>query len=112
MNKAEIAKTPAPPYYAAIATTIRTNIKDGYNEMGDVMEELVMKQPGYLGHEFARDGIGINVSYWQTLEDIKSWKHLQEHLVAQKLGKEKWYRSYKVRICKVERDYEFDNTDN
>jgi heme-degrading monooxygenase HmoA len=106
----KIAKTPPPPYYAAIATTIRTSIEDGYNEMADAMEELVIEQQGYLGHEFARDGIGINVSYWETIEDIKKWKYLEEHLVAQKLGKEKWYQSYKVRICKVERDYEFTNT--
>jgi heme-degrading monooxygenase HmoA len=105
----KIAKTPPPPYYAVIATTFRTNDNDGYDEMADAMEELVAEQPGYLGHEFARDGIGINVSYWQTLEDIKNWKYLEQHLAAQKLGKEKWYQSYKVRICKVERDYEFNN---
>lgn len=104
----KIAKTPSPPYYAAIATTIRTANDEGYDQMGETMETLVMQQPGYLGHEFARDGIGINVSYWQTLDDIKKWKHLEQHLVAQKLGKEKWYQSYKVRICKVEKDYEFE----
>jgi hypothetical protein len=28
-----------------------------------------------------------------------------EHMEAQSLGKDKWYESFKVRICKVERDY-------
>jgi heme-degrading monooxygenase HmoA len=78
----KIAKTPSPPYYAAIATTIRISIEDGYNEMAYAMEEFVIQQPSYLGHEFARDGIGINVSYWETIEDIKKWKYLEEHLVA------------------------------
>ena len=26
---------------------------------------------------------------------------------AQKLGKTKWYKEYKLRICKVEREYDF-----
>jgi heme-degrading monooxygenase HmoA len=108
----KIAKTPPPPYYAVIATTFRTKDVGGYDEMGDAMEELVTKQPSYLGHEFARDGIGINISYWNTIEDIKRWKNLEQHLIAQKLGKEKWYQSYKVRICKVERDYEFNDAGN
>jgi heme-degrading monooxygenase HmoA len=29
-----------------------------------------------------------------------------DHLLAQQLGKEKWYSDYKTRICKVERDYD------
>ena len=29
------------------------------------------------------------------------------HKKAQVLGKEKWYKHYKLRICLVDRDYEF-----
>ena len=38
-----------------------------------------------------------------------SWnkKSNLDHLAAQKLGIEKWYACYKVRICKVDREYEF-----
>jgi len=30
--------------------------------------------------------------------------------VAQQLGRDKWYTSYKTRICLVERDYGFDSS--
>ena len=102
-----IADTPKTPYYAVIFTSTRTADDQGYADMSISMVELAQRQPGYLGHESARDGLGITVSYWQNLEDIRNWKMNTEHLLAQQYGKEKWYSAYKVCICKVERDYGF-----
>lgn len=102
-----IANTPIAPYYAAIFTSLRTEGDDGYGAMSEEMAELAKQQPGYLGIEAARNEVGITVSYWCSLDDIKNWKANTRHLVAQKTGRDKWYEHYKVRICKVERDYEF-----
>jgi len=76
--------------------------------MADAMDELAKQQEGYLGIESARNEVGITVSYWQSLEAIRNWKANTDHLMAQKYGREKWYSGYKVRICKVERDYGFE----
>ncbi len=105
----EFAITPEPPYYAIIFTSLKTENDNGYNEMSERMLELVGKQPGFLGFESARDRIGITVSYWKNLESISSWKKNSEHVLAQNSGKETWYKSYKIRICKVERDYMFEH---
>lgn len=102
-----IAKTPPPPYYAVIFSNIRTQVDEGYEIMAEEMVEIAEKQPGYLGHESARDGLGIAVSHWESLESIRNWKMVAEHLVAQKLGRQKRYKAYKTRICLVERDYAF-----
>ncbi len=103
-----IANTPDPPYYAVIFTSLKTDAEEGYITMSDRMVELAMQQPGYLGHESARDGIGITVSYWQSLDSIKQWKLNTEHLFAQQQGRQQWYSHYKTRICLVERDYGFE----
>lgn len=102
-----IAQTPAPPYYAVIFTSLRTDVSDGYHETAARMELLALQQPGCLGYESARDGLGITVSYWKDLDSIRQWKANTEHLLAQKNGRDKWYSRYKTRICLVERDYEF-----
>ena len=102
-----IAKTPTPPYYAVIFTSIRTDIDEGYGLTADAMVALAEKQPGFLGVESARNDVGITVSYWVDLDSIKQWKSNSEHLLAQKLGRDKWYKTFKTRIAKVERDYEF-----
>lgn len=71
------------------------------------MEEMAKLQPGYLGIESARNDLGITVSYWDSEEAIRNWKAQLEHRLAQKMGKERWYQSYKVRVARVERDYDF-----
>lgn len=100
-----IAKTPEPPYYAVIFTSTRTYGDNGYGEIAERMVKLAEKQPGFLGVESAREGVGITVSYWSDLESIKNWKVNAEHLEAQKNGHKMWYSSFKVRISRVERDY-------
>ena len=103
-----ITHTPAPPYYAVIFTSIRTSTVDGYADAALRMVELAHEQPGFLGVESARNEIGITVSYWESLDAIRAWKQQAEHRIAQETGREQWYESYKVRICKIERDYEFE----
>lgn len=104
-----ISNTPHPPYYAVIFSSINTTNSEGYAEMGTKMVELASIQDGFLGIESARDSdLGITVSYWRDLESIKNWKQDTEHQFAQKMGKEKWYQSFKTRIAKVERDYGFE----
>ena len=103
-----IAATPPAPYYAVIFTSHRTEGDNGYEAMSDKMVELAQQQPGYLGYESGRGETGITISYWDSLEAIKGWKANFEHQLAQQLGREKWYSSYKVRICRVERDYGFE----
>ena len=95
------------PYYAVIFTNTRTQGDNGYSAMAEAMEELAKAQPGYLGFESARADIGISISYWESLEDIARWKSHSEHVIAQQYGIKDWYSWYKVRICLVEREYEF-----
>jgi heme-degrading monooxygenase HmoA len=94
-------------YYAVIFTSTRTEVEAGYAEMAIKMVELAKAQPGFIGMESARSEIGITVSYWESLEAIRNWKVNMEHLEAQEKGKTTWYKNYKVRIAKVEREYEF-----
>lgn len=94
-------------YYAVIFTSFQSKSTEGYSEMAEFMKQLAQEQPGYIGIESAREEIGITVSYWESLEAISNWKSNLDHQIAQKLGREKWYRWYKVRVCIVEREYEF-----
>ena len=97
-------------YYAVIFTSVRNSLDtEGYEISAQRMIELAKDQNGYLKVESLRDssGFGITISYWKTLKDILNWKNNSEHLMAQQMGKSKWYKSYTTRICKVEREYSF-----
>lgn len=95
-------------YVAVIFTSRRTDDDEpGYAEMSARMDDLAAEQPGYRGIESVRsdDGGGITISYWADHEAARAWKRHAEHLVAQRLGRERWYDRYTVRIATVEREY-------
>lgn len=100
-----IADTPDPPYVAVIFTSRQADDVDGYAATAAEMEALAASQPGYLGLESARSGIGITVSYWTTEDAARAWKRVHEHRGAQRLGRERWYTEYEVRIAHVIRAY-------
>ncbi len=100
-----IAFTPQPPYYAVVFTSLLRAENDGYAEMADRMAELAATQPGYLGMETAHTEVGITVSYWESMEAIAIWRANAEHLEAQTRGQSEWYKEFRIRVCKVEREY-------
>lgn len=78
-----------------------------YHETAAEMERLAALQPGFLGVESAREGVGITVSYWAEEDDARAWKRVAEHLVAQRRGRDDWYERYTVRVATVTRSYGF-----
>lgn len=101
------AKTPEPPYYAVIFTSQRTQGENGYGAMASAMHALALAQPGCLGAESTRDaqGLGITVAYFKDEAAVLDWRNHARHQLAQKLGKERWYSHYELRVAKVERAY-------
>lgn len=105
-----LARTPEPPYWAVVFTSLRTPVDDaGYAQTADEMEALAALQPGFLGVESARgaDGLGITVSYWASEDAVAGWRRNADHLAAQRAGRETWYRAYELRVARVERAYGF-----
>lgn len=99
-----LANTPKPPYYAVIFTSVLNDPADGYDAMATEMLKLAEGQSGFLGFESARNSIGISVSYWQDEASINAWRDNSAHRIAQNKGQTDWYRSYRIRVARVERD--------
>jgi heme-degrading monooxygenase HmoA len=102
------ADTPEPPYTAVIFTSVRTEGDHGYEAMAEEMFALAAQQPGYLGAESAREGLGITVAYFRDEQSARAWKQVAEHREAQRLGRELWYAGYRLRIATVTRAYGWD----
>ncbi|PFW56539.1 antibiotic biosynthesis monooxygenase [Bacillus cereus] len=96
-------------YYAVIFTSNLSNNTTDYSTVSNKMEELAKQQPGFLGVESARDhsGLGITISYWESLEAIENWKQNALHKEAKKRGREQWYENFHLRICLVEKEFKF-----
>ena len=104
-------KAPPAPYYAVIFSSTLSDNAEGYGAMAARMVALAREQEGFIDVESAArtsEGSGITVSYWRDLESIRKWKNVSEHAAAQRMGRDAFYRSYRLRIARVERDYGFE----
>ena len=102
---------PAPYYYAVIFSSTLADNAEGYGAMADRMVALAREQEGFIDVESAArtsEGFGITVLYWRDLESIKKWKAQSEHAAAQRIRRDAFYRSYRLRVARVDRDYSFD----
>ena len=101
------AKTPKPPYWVVVLTAQRKDPDPEYEAMGAKMLEIAAKQPGFLGVEAAYDaeGFGVTAVYHTDDASILAWKAKADHLVAQKLGKERWFAHDEARVARAERAY-------
>src|SRR5437016_671844 len=103
------ARTPQPPYYAVVFSSTRAAGGADYDATAERMLELAATMPGFLGVESARgaDGNGITVSYWASEEAIRHWGAQAEHRLAQAAGRERFYRTFALRVCRVEAQRHF-----
>jgi heme-degrading monooxygenase HmoA len=94
--------------YVVIFKTKRSlPMPNEYVELNKKLAELVKGQPGFKRIESVADsdGNGISVSYWDSMESIRSWKKNTVHAEAQNKGKSIWYQDYSVEICEMVRRY-------
>lgn len=79
-----------------------------YREAAEQMEKKMRTYDGFVSFESARgaDGFGITVCIWESLEALQAWKKDLDHQEAQRRGKTEWYEYYKVRVAKIEYEYD------
>ena len=88
--------------YAVIFKAKTKKLDADYFKMAKRMRELAINKFGCVEFTAVTEGFNeIAISYWESMEQIKKWKQNREHLVAQKLGQEKWYEDYTVEIVEV-----------
>jgi len=88
--------------YAVIFRAKTKKLDKTYFETAKRMRELALNEYGCLEFTAVTEGVNeIAISYWDSLEQIKKWKQNSEHLLAQRLGQEKWYEDYSVEIVEV-----------
>ena len=92
--------------YAVIFKAKIGRIDREYTEASKRMRRLAREKYGCVEFSVATEGDEeIAISYWESEEQIKSWKNDPEHLEVQEKGKSKWYRSYQVQVVKILRSY-------
>ncbi len=93
--------------HAVIFIAKVAELDEEYSRTAERMRQLAIENYGCAGFDSVADGENeISISYWESLHQIRAWKHDAEHLAAQALGKSRWYRWYKVQVVEVLREYQ------
>ena len=92
--------------YAVIFKAQINTLDENYSKTAQRMRELATNKYGCIEFVAVTEGnTEIAISYWENQEQIKEWKQDTEHLVAQELGRSTWYKSYRVEVVEVVREY-------
>jgi heme-degrading monooxygenase HmoA len=104
-----------PAASSKVIVLISTQLRPGcdsaaYEALEARMEQLLNQIPGYLGAEgfTGEAGRTLGVIQFASHDALRHWRELPEHLEAQRLGREQFYARYEIRVCSVERAYDFD----
>ncbi len=77
-----------------------------YGATAAALRDLALTQFGCLEFTSATEGQQeIALSYWPDEASIRAWKQQADHLMAQKLGRERWYAGYTVEVAEIRRRY-------
>ena len=78
------------------------------------MQDEIQHSPGFLGMESYREGTGkgVTISYWEGKKAIRQWKENSKHVLAQQYGKTHAYAQFELKICRVEKAYDFKAADS
>ena len=94
--------------YAVIFIGKKKENTKGFQETDEIVEKIVVKQPGYCGHKtFWQGEESITISYWKDEESIKSWRENKEHKQATKRGINEWFEYYYIQITEIKRQKSF-----
>ena len=92
--------------------TLNEGVNDRYFELAGMMREEIQNQLGFISIERFRhiedDQRVVSISTWQDEDAIKQWRENLKHRMAQKEGKASIFKSYRLRVAKVIRDYGMD----
>lgn len=96
-----------------LITVFRSRLKPGVREdylaLVERMNELARSMPGYISHKgfFADDGERVTIVEFEHEEGLHAWRTNPEHMVAQRLARQKYYLEYHVQVCTLDREAHF-----
>ena len=83
-----------------------------YMELVGTLKADLDKADGFISLErfesITTKGKFLSLQFWRDEECVRKWRNLQKHREAQKQGRGGIFKSYRLRIAEVLRDYTMD----
>ena len=88
-------------------TRLNLGFDDELAAVGAQMYELASGMPGFLSYKdfAAEDGEYASIIEFASMAELAAWRNHPEHLAAQKAGREKYFCTFQIQVCTIEREY-------
>ena len=99
-----------PRYVIVFRSRLRPGVEEEYGTRAQAIYELAVKMPGMLSAAdfVAEDGERVSIIEFDSADNLRAWREHPDHMRAQEEGRARFYASYRIQICMVERTAEFD----
>ena len=89
-------------------TVLENKERDYFREVEKLQSEL-NKTKGFLSVDRfvhnSKTNCYVSISTWEDEESVVFWKNNSKHLLSQNLGKKDIFKSYRIRVTNVVREY-------
>jgi heme-degrading monooxygenase HmoA len=96
-------------YAVIFEVTPTTNGLTEYLNLAANLKEFLKNCEGLISIErfqsLVDEGKLLSLSFWETEEAIEKWRNVLEHRHAQKAGLDCLFKSYRIRVAEVVREY-------
>ncbi len=83
--------------------------KEEYLKIAANLRTFLQDQKGFISIErfqsLVEEGKVLSLSFWEDESSVEVWRNIMEHRLGQKAGKERLFKSYRIRVAEVVRDY-------
>ncbi len=85
------------------------NKLEDYLSMAEVLKPELQKIEGFISIErfqsLTYPTKVLSLSFWENEKSVLEWRNFEQHQVAQRIGKETIFKSYRIRVGEIDRDY-------
>lgn len=91
------------PMITVFRNRLREESVDEYRDMAVRMDELARSMPGFLDAKTftADDGERVTLVTFADAESQRAWREHPEHRLAQRAGRDRFYREYSLQVGEV-----------
>lgn len=96
-------------YAVIFEVKVKEEGKDQYLAIAAKLKEQLVKMDGFISIErfesLVNEGKLLSLSFWESMDSIDKWKQNIDHMSAQQKGRSSLFEDYRIRVAKVEKDY-------
>ena len=89
----------------------KPNMSGEYFKEVDLLNKELKNEKGFISAERYKSNNNkdsyVSISTWKDKKSVEKWHQNKKHQLSQNKGKEKIFKSFRIRVAEVYKDYSF-----